>query len=543
MLVFGIVLLVASNSAWAQEQEGLGVLINSPYDELDPVLDPTGTTLYFTRTKHPQNSGGKRDQGDIWISQLEGGQWSEAQNPGAPLNNNKKNTVIGFSANGSLMYLADSYTRKGMTGKGITFSRKTPSGWSKPQVMPIDYFHNKSDLQSMCISEDGKIMILSVESFSTYGAEDLYVSFLQNNGKWSEPKNLGPIVNSKYQEMTPKLAADNVTLFFASNGHGGFGSRDIFSTKRIDDSWVNWSTPENLGRKVNTKGIELSYFIPSSGDYAYMVSTQNSDGYGDVKRVRIKPEERPNNKIEPILASIDTVQKLPEPDTVIVITKEPVNETIEAIHEIVTNPKVTLEGSVSNSQTNNPVFATIWFQDLSGGIDQSVVSSNVSTGDFSVNLPTSSRYKVTIKADGYLNYETEVELEPGNENQLNTDFALTPLEVGVTVQLENVLFEKSTTNLLQDSYPELDRVAQMMEDNPTMEIELSGHTDNRGSAKLNLKLSQDRVQTVVLYLVGKGVVRSRMTGRGFGGTRPISSNRSEETRKLNRRVEFTITKK
>jgi outer membrane protein OmpA-like peptidoglycan-associated protein len=151
--------------------------------------------------------------------------------------------------------------------------------------------------------------------------------------------------------------------------------------------------------------------------------------------------------------------------------------------------------------------------------------------------------RIEVKAEGYIGDEMTVNVAAGEEGALDTDFELIPLEVGVTVQLPNVLFERSTTNLLDQSYEELDRVVKLLNDYPDMEIALSGHTDNQGSARLNLELSEDRVDTVILYLVGNGIARNRLSGKGYGGTKPIASNRSEATRKLNRRVEFTIVKK
>ena len=521
------------------DQQNLGTSINSKYDELDPVISPDGSKMYFTRTRHPDNVGGKRDPGDIWVADLDAAVEQEASNLGAPINTEEMNAVIGFSNDGNIMYLQTHNKRK---QGGVSFSRKTASGWTKPQQMPVEFFHNKSDLQSMCISDDGKIIVMSIESYSTFGAEDLYVSFLRGNGSWSEPKNLGPTVNTKFQETTPRLAADNVTLFFSSNGHGGYGGRDIFVTERLDDSWKNWSQPKNLGRKVNTKGVELSYFIPPTGDYAYLVSTQNSDGYGDLKRIPIRPSERPNATV----ASLSTVQSpLPEPDTVLIISQEPIqteNETLNMINEIVKNPAVTVQGSVKNANTKNPIFAKI---DIVSVDDQVVNSAatNVSTGNFSLNIPSDSTLNLVVKADGYMSYESPISVSPGQEDQLDTNIELIPLEVGVTVQLPNVLFERSTTNLLSASYEELDQVVDLLNEYPEMEIQLSGHTDNQGSAKLNLELSEDRVETVILYLVGKGIARNRLSGKGYGGTKPIASNRSEQTRKLNRRVEFTIVKK
>lgn len=273
-----------------------------------------------------------------------------------------------------------------------------------------------------------------------------------------------------------------------------------------------------------------------------MVSTQNSDGYGDLKRVPIRPDDRPDATIESLAAA---QSELPEPDTVLIISPEPVveaNETVEMFKEIVKNPAVTISGSVVNANTNNPVFARIDITTANGEIVNSA-ATNVSNGGFSLNVPSDSLLDLTVKADGYMSYETTINVQSGEEDQLNTKFELIPLEVGVTIQLPNVLFERSTTNLLNESYQELDQVVSLLQEYPEMEIALAGHTDNQGSAKLNLELSQDRVETVVLYLVGKGVARNRLTGKGFGGTKPIASNRSETTRKLNRRVEFTILKK
>jgi outer membrane protein OmpA-like peptidoglycan-associated protein len=540
-LTFGIFFIGCCQTVLAQDdQQNLGSGINSRYDELDPVISPDGKKMYFTRTRHPENVGGKKDPGDIWVADLDIGQDNQASNLGAPVNTDDLNAVIGFSNDGDIMYLQSHNNRRKQGG--VSFSRRTASGWSKPQPMPVEFFHNKSDLQSMCISDDGRIIIMSIESYSTYGAEDLYVSFLQDNGTWSEPKNLGSAVNTRFQETTPRLAADNITLFFSSNGHEGYGGRDIFVAERLDDTWRNWSQPKNLGRKVNTKGVELSYFIPPNGDYAYLVSTQNSDGYGDLKRIPIRPSERPSASLESLIADPTS---FPEPDTVLIITQEPVteveNETIATFKEIVKNPAVTIEGTVKNASTKNPVFAKINIVSPDEQVVNSV-ATNVSTGAFRLNIPSDSLLNIVVKADGYMSYESSISVSSDQANVPATAVELIPLEVGMTVQLPNVLFERSTTTLMPASYEELNQVVDLLNEYPEMEIELSGHTDNQGSAKLNLELSEDRVDTVILYLVGKGVSRNRLSGKGYGGTKPIASNRGEETRKLNRRVEFTIIK-
>jgi outer membrane protein OmpA-like peptidoglycan-associated protein len=230
---------------------------------------------------------------------------------------------------------------------------------------------------------------------------------------------------------------------------------------------------------------------------------------------------------------------------VLIITQEPVteveNETIATFKEIVKNPAVTIEGTVKNASTKNPVFAKINIVSPDEQVVNSV-ATNVSTGAFRLNIPSDSLLNIVVKADGYMSYESSISVSSDQANVPATAVELIPLEVGMTVQLPNVLFERSTTTLMPASYEELDQVVDLLNEYPEMEIELSGHTDNQGSAKLNLELSEDRVDTVILYLVGKGVSRNRLSGKGFGGTKPIASNRGEETRKLNRRVEFTIIK-
>ena len=172
------------------QPENLGQAINSPYDELNPIFSPDGNTLYFTRRKHPANKGGNRDGGDIWYSEKDAnGDWTEAKNLGAPINNIFTNELIGFADNGNLMYLNYHYKEDGSKAHthGISVSRKNGDKWSFPEPVNIPYFYNKSDQQSGSLHASGNIMVLSLQSYDTRGAEDLYVLFKQSDGKWSEP--------------------------------------------------------------------------------------------------------------------------------------------------------------------------------------------------------------------------------------------------------------------------------------------------------------------------------------------------------------------
>jgi outer membrane protein OmpA-like peptidoglycan-associated protein len=505
--------------------------VNSPYDELNPIFSPDGSTLYFTRRKHPANKGGNRDDGDIWYCEQDAnGEWSEAKNLGAPINNIFANELIGFADNGNLMYLHHHYQENGSKARtqGISVSRKSSSGqWSLPEPVKIPYFYNKSTHQSGCLHASGNILVLSLQSYDSRGAEDLYVLFKQSNEEWSEPINLGNTVNTPYQEMTPFLAPDGETLFFASNGHEGMGSRDIFVSRRLDGSWKNWAKPENLGSTVNTEGVELYYSIPGAGKYAYLSSTQNSDGMGDLNRVPIQPGQD------------EILEETASP--VVEVTEEPV-----VVAEEAPIAEVMVQGTITNVKNADPVGAKVTFVPIQADSLQETPTFEATAdeeGQYEILLPTNENYDLRISADGYMANRDVLLLRQMGTASVNRDFGLTPLEVGATVQLQNVLFERGTTHMIGNSTEELQEVVRLMQENPNMEIELSGHTDNTGRPDLNLLLSQDRADAVKKYLVEQDIATERVIAKGYGGTRPIASNAVEEERRKNRRVEFTIIKK
>lgn len=530
----------------AQENKSLnnlGSKINSIYEEMNPILSPDGKTLYFCRGRHPENFGGRKDKGDIWFSVKDAnGNWQKAQNIGAPLNNIYKNDLAGISADGNILYLNYTYGQNEKNiGSGLSYSKKTPSGWSAPITLKIPYFYNASDHQSVFISGDEKIILLSLDSYGTYGAEDLYVSFKHPSGEWTEPMNLGPEINSIHQEITPFLANDNKTLFFVTNGRESFGSKDIYKSQRLDNTWRKWSKPQNLGPQVNTEGMEMYYFQDKSAIFAYIVSTQNSDGYGDIYQIKIRQQDTPDELIDEnffpnqLLVNEEVEDAMFQvPDTVIVFNLDAeINE--EAEEDIYIK---SVYGKVLNDLTKGGILASIVLEN-----DQNVKKSisDEESGLYKINIDDPGKFKISISARGYFTKESVIEIQEG-DSSLEFNCSLTPLEIGATFQLHDVLFGQGTAEILENSFSELDKVAVMMLENPKLFIELAGHTDNQGIARLNIKLSQERVENVKKYLVKKGVDAHRISGKGYGGIKPIASNKNEETRKLNRRVEFTIVK-
>lgn len=514
-----------------EAQEAVSGGVNSPYFEENPILHPSGDQLYFTRTSHPGNIGGRSDKGDVWMSERsDAGDWSAPVNLGTPLNSDGLNALIGFANSGNEMYMSVDYRdNDGIVRKGVAVSRKNGQTWTAPSLVSIQYFSNKSDHQSGWITADGSILLLSIEAPGGYGTEDLYVCFRQQGDTWSSPRNLGFAINTAYQETTPFLAEDKKTLVFSTNGIAGLGGRDLFMSERQDDSWRSWSVPVSLGDKVNTSGTELSFSFLQGDDFAYLTSTQNSEGYSDIKRVKIKADI--------VEESLDSIPQTPLIAAVVPLDAVPPNDP----EELTDAPEVLMtavSGTVRNAKTLAPLAASITVTGQANNIISNLQANEA--GQFAVSLTSGQSFTLTVSAPGYL--EEQLMVETFDRDEVNESVLLQPLSVGNTVTLSHVLFEQSTADMIRGSEADLDRVAKMLDENPDVEILISGHTDNQGPIKPNIKLSESRVQTVIDYLLSKGVDKGRLTGKGYGPTKPIASNASEETRQLNRRVEFTITK-
>jgi outer membrane protein OmpA-like peptidoglycan-associated protein len=324
---------------------------------------------------------------------------------------------------------------------------------------------------------------------------------------------MGATINTQFQELCPSVSPDGKTLYFSTNGRKGLGSFDVYSATRLDDSWAKWSEPVNMGNQVNTEGRDLFFRTYANSHTATYASTTNSDGYGDI---RFHTSEDLNKIAPPVIEKpIEHVTQ---------------TESSEA-------DGIRIFGRITNAKTGEPINATIM---VAGGTE--VKNTGSSVNGYEMVLKPESGYSVKIESPGYISVMEKLDVQDYAMKTLEMNWQLQPVERGTTVNLKNVLFEQGKPNLLPDSYAELDLVVSFLKSNPTVMIELSGHTDNRGVAADNINLSKDRVETVKAYLISKGIDGKRISGKGYGGTKPIASNDNEETRKLNRRVEFTIKK-
>ena len=416
---------------------------------------------------------------------------------------------IGFDIEGNEYFSEVTYDKGIYTGK---VSKFLSNGGAVDVEIP--FLKSRSAHQSGCLSKDGKYMVLAMESSYTNGVEDLYVVIRRPNGEWRSPINLGSQVNSSYQEITPFLAADNKTLYFSTNGRGGEGSFDIYSSVRQDDSWRKWSEPKNLGKEINTSGAENSFSFIDGDEWAYFVSSQNSDGYGDIKRIMI----------EQLMEEEDSV----EADSVVVLEpeiEEPTEVEEPTVAEIISGEMIL---KVVDKQSRITIPAEVIY----AGADLSLPD-----GVFTIDSTLMANKELEVKSAGYL--PRIVALDSTLKIGIN-EIAMEPIRLGNTITLKHVLFYRSTAAMVEDAKKELDLVFEMLQDNPDIKILLKGHTDNQGDPVLNVKLSQDRVKSVKKYLTSKGISAYRIRGIGYGGNEPIADNSNEETRQLNRRVEFEV---
>ncbi|MEO5601550.1 MAG: OmpA family protein [Cyclobacteriaceae bacterium] len=276
---------VARNINTQIQAEPLNHMVNTIYSEMGPMPTKDGKYLYFSRAGSPGNIGGVEDE-DIWYSQFdeETQSWTEARHSGSPLNNAGVNFITGIGGGGDTLLLANVYRKNGKMVAGVSVSVNVGGAWSFPVPVNIEADYNMARRATYDVSHDRKLMVISQHKADTHGNLDLYVAFRTDDNKrpytGSESLNLGKVINTAADETSPWLAYDGITLYFASDGHDGYGRMDIYKSTRLDDTWTNWSAPENLGPGINSRYDELSFNFNPLSRYAYFargLSMENSD--------------------------------------------------------------------------------------------------------------------------------------------------------------------------------------------------------------------------------------------------------------------------
>lgn len=493
---------LAENLEKGRKAEPLSSLINSPYKELSPILSADGNFLFFSRKHHPGNMGGEYDSEDIWYAEWdeETQSWQKPKNAGFPLNNFGPNYISTIVPDGKYMIaiLGNLYGLNGEMYSGLSMSYYTQSGWSFPIRVQVENEYNTSPKANFFLSNNRRIMLQAIEREDAFGDRDLYVSFLMNNDKWTEPINLGPDINTADEESSPYLAPDNKTLYFSTPGRIGYGKSDIYVTHRLDESWQNWSEPQNLGPAINSYRDELFFNVPETGKYAYF-SREVDSANADIFRIELPlliPEQR----------------------------------------------MITVKGMAYTSMTHLKAGDTVYFQAQGDSLQYKTLIDSVS-GAYETQLPAGKKYFMYARQPlmlsvGYWLDLTQVEY---GIDEIYQHVLLMPVDKLQRLILYHIQFEHGSNQLLSSSMPELKRLSEFMNHHPEIRIEIGGHTNQIGHPKYDYYLSHRRARVVYKYLISAGIDKSRLKYKGYGSQKPVKNYR-QAARHLNNRIEVRVIK-
>ncbi len=463
-----------------------GSAINSALSEYFPSMTVEGDQLVWTRRVSDLNE-------DFYISQKAGGIWQMGTPMSGEINTPMKEGAQQISQDGKWLVFAgqypDSYGRF-----DLYMSVLTEKGWSLRQNLG-EKINSEFWESSPCLSPDKRELYFSSDRPGGFGGIDIYVSRLMANGRWSEPENLGPAINTAGDESSPFLHADNETLYFSSNGLQGYGGADLFKAKR---GLQGFGEVENLGYPVNTIDNEGSLFVAADGSTAWMASNRSdSKGGLDIYYFNL-------------------------PETVRPVTTSWVSGRV---YDSLTGKGLKAQVELVNLETKQVVALVTTDED----------------GKYLCTLPCERRYAFIVNRKGYLFHSQQVFVDKvEGSGGFTRDIPLMPIQEGFRMVLRNVLFETGKNDLLPESVIELDKLVALMKENPGMKIEVSGHTDNTGLETANVELSSLRAKAVTDYLIAKGIPAYLLTSRGYGSSRPVADNNTPEGRQLNRRTEFLV---
>ncbi len=594
---------IPSNLKYFAEKESLGPQINTEYDERAPVISADGKEIFFVRKNHPNNFGGIADEDDIWYSKEVDGKWLQAINIGAPLNNNLNNFIQTVTPDNNMVLLANVYVKERNQVKlkpGVSVSYKTRSGWSFPEEQKIKDFKNNNQYVNYFLTANGKYLLMAIETDDGYGGLDLYMSYKTGDNTWSKPLNLGPDVNTAANDYSPFLAADGITLYYSTSGHAGYGKEDIFLTRRIDDTWQRWTEPMNMGKPINSNESDSKFSIPASGSYAYFSSKDGSVGLNDIFRILLPDTAKPTAVALLKGKVLDFSTKNPiggaviiyknQPDEVIFVKEVtdsmtgafslylPVGYVYTAIIKageyidgkqtldlssiynftIIEQQPVllikktafkTIKGKLAdklNEKKLSGAKIALVADSASGKILAVTYTNEKGEYEFKLeNIDENERLFLVVEKDEYQDFAIELG-DISNEIEIPLDISLEPeIKQNKIIEFHNIYFDYGSANLKDESKAVLDRIVEVMNENPTLEIELSGHTDSQSSVSFNLNLSQRRANSTKEYIVSKGINPERIVAKGYGETKLLNHCKdgvkcSDEEHAINRRIEIKV---
>jgi len=532
--MFSFLMALAVHWCAGQNLEKLNSNINTgKYDEISPVLSRDGHTLYYTRIGSPdfdknmildghnvyesapgeypkllqevyfQLSGkflpdpSRSDfNQDIWIAESENAFFDKVYHPPYPLNNAFPNSICAATSQPNQYIVINQFPKDGGMRKGFSFVwQRLDGSWTLPEPMPIKNYYTEGPVVNLALSSNEDVIVLSLDRRDGLGENDLYISFREIDGSWTEPENLGSKINTAFDETTPSLSEDMKTLFFASNRPGSEGV-DVYFTQREASGWKEWTPPRRLAPPINSPFDDSQPFFNAATGYLYF--TSDRDGSNDIFRLRIQEAEG---------------QK-----------------------------EVLVKGRIINSATGEPIGAKVLTGLNQGGYQKTYYLS--SDGHFRIRLPKGEPLRLVAEKEGFIGRPQPVQFQTDVYyfKDYEVDLLLDPLAVDTKISLRPIFFERSKPIILPSSYGELDNLAFLLLERPGISVRIEGHTDNIGEYKSLMDLSEKRADAVKDFLVSRGVNPNRIETIGYGATKPVTDNKDEEQRSRNRRVEVRITR-
>lgn len=476
------------NSSYVFAPQNIGTGINSAESEYFPSLTIDGKELVFTRRVKNFNE-------DFYYSKKQTADWDKARPMEGNVNTEQNEGAQNISQDGQWLVFTACNRRDGFGACDIYISYHTPDGWS--EAMNLGNKVNSDQWESQpCLSPDKRELYFASRRIGGYGGSDIYVSRMQPNGKWGEPENMGSGINTSGNESCPFIHADNQTLYFTSDGLPGYGDNDLFLVKKGPGGV--WSKPVNLGYPINTINEEGTLFIAADGKTAYYASDRDDSRGGlDIYSFELREDVRPYKTLW-------------------------------------------VKGRVFDKKTTKGLPSAVELIELS---TQQVIT-RVQTdelGNYLITLPLGKDYAFNVNRKGYLFYSDNFSMSSRSPDSVYIkNIPLQPIETNAVVILKNIFFDVNKFDLKPESQVELDKVVQLLTENPGLKIEIGGHTDNVGKPADNLALSNNRAKAVVKYLAGKNIAVQRLIAKGYGETKPVADNKTEEGRALNRRTEMKI---
>jgi outer membrane protein OmpA-like peptidoglycan-associated protein/tetratricopeptide (TPR) repeat protein len=467
--------------------QNLGDSINSTSLEYYPSLTIDGSKMIFTRRV--------ADDEDFYESNFVNGKWSKAKPLAGKVNTNLNEGAQNISQDGNWIVFTGCNYPEGQGSCDLYISYKTKNGWAEATnlgpMVNTDFWESSPSL-----SPDKRDLYFASSIAGGFGGRDIWVTHHLPTGKWSRPENLGAAVNTSGDESCPFMHADNETLYFNSNGHPGYGSTDLFFTKKINDT--SWLMAENLGYPINSIDDEGSLIVAADAKTAYYASDRSEGKNGlDLYSFEMREDIRPLKTLW-------------------------------------------VKGKVFDKNTLAGLPSSVELIDIKNRYLISKVQTD-EEGNYLTTLPAGKDYAFNVTRKGYLFYSDNFSLSTNHVDSVyNKDILLQPLQTGAAIILKNIFFDTKKTVLKTESIAELDKVVLLLYDNPKLKIQISGHTDNVGLAKDNLLLSNNRAKAVTAYLLQKGILASRLIAKGYGSTKPLADNKTESAKALNRRTELSV---